>query len=819
MTPGPDHKEGRYLSMARGIGGVPLPSISLTEGLHIDPTIATLGLGTIGVLTAACGSSVVAPTATTAATREAQATHRVVETATPLPTIETAHFQKDGQAGVETFESTLGNIPSTLQPDTKGNNFQTIVSSLNSFTRKFTGDAETTAHTPFIYFNFSEAGVDGKGMPFDFGVVNVGTFRRNTNEAKKPILEASFVDKDGKTQIELMTFEQGVKNGINYGRFVALDDQFYPREDRVYLAIWQDISEDGPADVNMVAYNPSTQATLPVIIEQIPPLLGAKAVYAEGLGKNIPQPTQTVDIIVTATPLAESSKTPIASVATASTTPTEAPTASAVPPTITTEPSATASTLSSATPTEIAVTATTAASPTVEPSATVAPSATAKSTEIAASSTPAATATVSATATSEATLTPTPESFENLSVAKGAVDQFVKAMKSAGITTTSEKIFKDGFDTKTITGKDGNTYQVASTKDGYPLMIKKEGGEWGEATLKNTFDIYGGKFGNTVVFTYFKDWEPLSKVLPSIFKENFSTYASDYEFAWARMRPDNSNSFNFKDTDEVINAAKNLDTPLQVRHLLFGYRDQLPGWLTNMEKEWKQKGTTIDERKRILTSLAEDHISTVVKRYKGSVKEWSVVNEPFGVPWDSSFWKDNMGEGTQWIEDMYKLVNKIDPAATLIVNDTAGFEFGTNQNQNAIDGIVSNLKNSGLPVAVGFELHLSLQDFSNASVRATKLEQLSKRIAFYKQMGVDVKITEFDMKLSSNPSPSEYKSQADLYRDIMSVLAHGGVNDITFFNFNGTLSDTKGSPGLFTEGKVDFNKKIDYYAVMAGLVQ
>ena len=54
---------------------------------------------------------------------------------------------------------------------------------------------------------------------------------------------------------------------------------------------------------------------------------------------------------------------------------------------------------------------------------------------------------------------------------KVAVNQFVAAMKLAGVQADAEKI-RQGLFTKEMTALDGKKYEIALTQNGYPLMIK-----------------------------------------------------------------------------------------------------------------------------------------------------------------------------------------------------------------------------------------------------------------------------------------------------------------------------------------------------------
>ncbi|MFA5136794.1 MAG: endo-1,4-beta-xylanase [Patescibacteria group bacterium] len=115
--------------------------------------------------------------------------------------------------------------------------------------------------------------------------------------------------------------------------------------------------------------------------------------------------------------------------------------------------------------------------------------------------TEAQTPTQEVTVTTEATLLPTSEpsptatrTVESLRSTQKAVETYVGVLEKAGIVTTSEAILQE-LQTYEAIGKDGMKYEIASTQDGYPLMIKVEGGNWEEITGQNTKNVTGINLG------------------------------------------------------------------------------------------------------------------------------------------------------------------------------------------------------------------------------------------------------------------------------------------------------------------------------------
>ena len=93
---------------------------------------------------------------------------------------------------------------------------------------------------------------------------------------------------------------------------------------------------------------------------------------------------------------------------------------------------------------------------------------------------------------------------------------------------------------------------------------------------------------------------------------------------------------------------------------------QLPRWVTGTD--W-----TREELLRVM----QEHITTVVGRYRGRIAEWDVVNEPLAA--DGSLarnvWLDVIGP--DYVEHALRFAHAADPAAKLFVNEIAAEHVST----------------------------------------------------------------------------------------------------------------------------------------------
>jgi endo-1,4-beta-xylanase len=207
------------------------------------------------------------------------------------------------------------------------------------------------------------------------------------------------------------------------------------------------------------------------------------------------------------------------------------------------------------------------------------------------------------------------------------------------------------------------------------------------------------------------------------------------------------NTYNFEPADRHVAFAQ--QNGMQVHgHTLLWYQ-QLPGWLTNTN--WSK-----DE----LIAVMNNHIDTVVGHYKGKVAIWDVVNEAFsdnndGQLRNNSIW--NTVIGPQHIELAFQRARAADPSAKLLYNDYATEEI--NAKSDGVYKLVADFKQRGIPIdGVGFQMHITGDGLNYDSV--------ARNFQRFADLGVEVYITEMDVRISAQPSDAELTKQAEVYRNI-----------------------------------------------------
>ncbi len=157
-----------------------------------------------------------------------------------------------------------------------------------------------------------------------------------------------------------------------------------------------------------------------------------------------------------------------------------------------------------------------------------------------------------------------------------------------------------------------------------------------------------------------------------------------------------------------------------------------------------------------LKDLMVAHIATEAGRYKGAIYAWDVVNEPFADDgqWRRSIWYDAMGP--DYVAIALKAARAADPGARLYINDynveTAGPKM------RALRNLVASLKRAGAPIdGVGLQSHF---------VAGAVPKDFQAVMTAFAALGVDVAVTELDLRMRLPPNARSLATQAADYAAI-----------------------------------------------------
>lgn len=183
-----------------------------------------------------------------------------------------------------------------------------------------------------------------------------------------------------------------------------------------------------------------------------------------------------------------------------------------------------------------------------------------------------------------------------------------------------------------------------------------------------------------------------------------------------------------------------------------------------------------DASKELLTERMRTHIYTVMRRYKGRIKGWDVVNE--AIEDDGSYrqssWYRILGE--DYIEMAFRFAHEADPDAELYYND---FSMSVPAKREKVCEIVKHLKEKGLRIdGIGMQSHNGLTWPS--------MIEYENSIEAFAATGAKVMITELDMNVLPNPErfsgaevsqSFQYSERMDPYKQGLPADVEAQVNE------------------------------------------
>lgn len=265
----------------------------------------------------------------------------------------------------------------------------------------------------------------------------------------------------------------------------------------------------------------------------------------------------------------------------------------------------------------------------------------------------------------------------------------------------------------------------------------------------------------------------------NILGQQFSVITPENEMKWGPLEPEQG-VFNFAPADAEVQFA------LQHHQLIRGHNlvwhSQLPDWVTS--------GSFTNAQ---LADLLKQHILTEVGHFKGKIWQWDVVNEPFNEDGTlrSTIWSNALGP--DYIADALKWAHRADPHARLYLNDY-NIE-GLGAKSDGMYALVKSLKEQHVPIdGVGFETHLGLQYGLPPMIK--------ENFQRFADLGLDVAITEMDVRMILPATPELLNTQASVYAQLMQdCIAVRRCVDFTVWEYTDKYSWV---PGFFTgQGSAD----------------
>lgn len=213
----------------------------------------------------------------------------------------------------------------------------------------------------------------------------------------------------------------------------------------------------------------------------------------------------------------------------------------------------------------------------------------------------------------------------------------------------------------------------------------------------------------------------------------FNCISPENALKWESVHP-KADGYNFAAADRYVSFGEKHGLVI-IGHALV-WHHQTPAWVFR-----DQQGNPAS--RELLLQRMQDHIQTVVGRYKGRIKGWDVVNEALnedGTLRDSPWLKII---GPDYIAKAFQMAHAADPQAELYYND---YSLENAPKRKGALKLLKDLQQQGVPVtAVGLQGHYKMDWPSPGKLNAS--------LTAFSKLGLQCMITELDMDVLPAASP------------------------------------------------------------------
>jgi endo-1,4-beta-xylanase len=311
-----------------------------------------------------------------------------------------------------------------------------------------------------------------------------------------------------------------------------------------------------------------------------------------------------------------------------------------------------------------------------------------------------------------------------------------------------------------------------------------------DSTLGQLAAAKGRYFGSAVDNPHLSD-APLVQILTT----EFDQITVGNTMKWQYTEPSRG-QHTYTDADAIVNLAKAHNQKVRGHTLV--WHNQYPGWIDSVPAAE-------------LLGVVKNHVTDEATHFRGKVIHWDVVNEAFeedGTRRQSVFQR-KIGES--YIAEAFKAARSADPGAKLYYNDY-NIE-GLGEKSDAVYNLVKSFKAQGVPIdGVGMQAHLVVGQIPST---------LQANIQRFADLGVDVAITELDIRMDLPRTAAKDQQQATDYGTVVKAcLAVARCVGITTWDFS---DKTSWVPSVFPgQGAAlyydeNFQKKPAYYAIATAL--
>lgn len=271
-----------------------------------------------------------------------------------------------------------------------------------------------------------------------------------------------------------------------------------------------------------------------------------------------------------------------------------------------------------------------------------------------------------------------------------------------------------------------------------------------------------------------------------LIKKQFNSITAENAMKMESLQP-REGQFYWKDADSIVNFA--IQNNIKIRGHNLCWHEQVPKWFF-VGNDGK------DVTKEVLLQRLKTHITTVVKRYKGKIYAWDVVNEAIDDDpknfMRNSKWYQILGD--DFIIKAFEYAHEADPNAKLYYND---YNTERPEKRDRIYKLLKNLLEKNVPVdGVGLQAHWSIYELTE--------DELRTAIQRYSSLGLKIQFTEVDVsiypweknKRNKNPDENDHltpeleQKQLEKYKMVFKVFREfkSVITNVTFWNVSDRYS-------------------------------
>ena len=234
-----------------------------------------------------------------------------------------------------------------------------------------------------------------------------------------------------------------------------------------------------------------------------------------------------------------------------------------------------------------------------------------------------------------------------------------------------------------------------------------------------------------------------------------SVLTPENDMKWGPIHP-TPDGYDFSRADAIVQFARSHGMAVHGHTLV--WHNQNPQWLAPAAVA-----------REAAMGILREHIAAVAGRYADTAAIWDVVNE--AVADDGTLrrtlWLERIGP--DYLDIAFRAAAEAAPHAKLVYNDYAAEAL--NPKSDGIYRLLRELLDSGVPLhGVGFQCHLTDQ--------GVDLERFAQNLRRFADLGLELYVTEMDVRLPLPTTPELLERQAAIYRGVLETC-------LTFPSFRG----------------------------------